>query len=197
MKLGVGPRHKIFLFCFPSNNRSLRDSVGHWDVGTSRTGLPPEQSWHHSVRRGLQCPTEVGDVWRENKFSGPEASTEGWRGDAVWGATLSRLQWDEPLQFPHLFKVQKLPGGLISQVTSQCSNFSEILNLSRAGCILHFCKRAEKLECGSRCRLELALMTAMVCVKVVVNSWWEAKNKGRWLVPQSYACLLRLNGAYS
>lgn len=97
--------------------RYLWDSVGHRDVGACSTGLQAQQPWHHSVHWGLQRLAKVGHVWREDKFSWPEAASERWRGDAVWRTSLPRVQWNEPIQLSHLFCIQELPRGLLSQVS--------------------------------------------------------------------------------
>lgn len=101
------------LFAF----RYLRDSVGHRDVGACGTGLQAQQPWHHSVHWGLQYLAEVGNVWREDKLSWPEAASEGWCGNAMWRTSLPRIQWDEPLQLSHLLRVQELSCCLLSQVS--------------------------------------------------------------------------------
>lgn len=93
--------------------------MGHRDVGARSTSLQAQQPRHNSVHRGLQRLAQVGYVWREDKFSGPEAASEGRRGDAVWRTAVPRVQWHEPLQLSHLFQIQELTGGLLSQVCLQ------------------------------------------------------------------------------
>lgn len=100
--------------CFPF--RYDRDSVGHRNVGAGSTGLQAQQPRHHGVHGGLQRAAQAGHVGREDQLSGPEAASEGRRGDAVRGAALPRIQRHEPLQLSHLLKVQELPRGLLSQV---------------------------------------------------------------------------------
>lgn len=90
--------------------------MGHRDVGAGSSGLQAQQPRHHSLHRGLQRPAEAGHVRGEDQFSGSEAAAEGRRGDALWGASMSRLQWNESLQLSHLLQVQELSCGFLSEV---------------------------------------------------------------------------------
>lgn len=90
--------------------------MGHRDVGACSSGLQAQQPRHHGLHRRLQRPAEAGDVRGEDELSGSEAAAEGGRRDAVWGAALPRLQWDESLQLSHLLQVQELACGLLFEV---------------------------------------------------------------------------------
>lgn len=85
-------------------------------MGPCSPGVPTEQPRVHGVHGGLQCPAEAGHGRGGDQLPRPEAASEGRRGDAVWWATLPRLQWHEPLQFSYLLQVQELSGGLFPQV---------------------------------------------------------------------------------